>query len=258
MIKKIHTYLLFLLRSTNQHGVHSPFVYDFITKCLYAHYKEDRFSLFRTHKKQLLATKTQIKVEDFGAGSKVFSSHIRSVSAIVKVAGISNKRAKLLAKTVSYFNSKEILEIGTSLGLATTALVVGNENGHITTLEGCKQTAKVALEQFKKLKLNTIELVVGNFENSLEEVLKNKTYDLIFFDGNHTKKATLQYFNSCLQTIHNDSVFIFDDIYWSEEMTECWEEIKQHPLVTVTIDTYKWGFVFFRKEQAKEHFTVRV
>jgi hypothetical protein len=40
-------------------------------------------------------------------------------------------------------------------------------------------------------------------------------------------------------------------------MTEAWETIKKHPQVTVTIDTFYWGIVFFRKAQAKEHFTIR-
>ena len=81
---------------------------------------------------------------------------------------------------------------------------------------------------------------------------------MIYFDGNHQKEATLQYFNQLLKTAHNDSVFIFDDIHWSKEMTEAWETIKNHPKVTVTIDTFFWGFVFFRKEQVKEHFIVRL
>ena len=41
-------------------------------------------------------------------------------------------------------------------------------------------------------------------------------------------------------------------------MTETWHIIKQHPKVTVTIDIFHLGIVFFRKEQAKEHFTIRL
>jgi len=81
---------------------------------------------------------------------------------------------------------------------------------------------------------------------------------LVFFDGNHQKEATLEYFEALLPAIHNDSVFIFDDIYWSKNMTEAWKLIKAHPKVTVTIDTFFWGLVFFRSEQKKEHFTIRV
>ena len=35
MFFKTYSYFQFLLKSQNQHGLHSPFVYDFITKGLY-------------------------------------------------------------------------------------------------------------------------------------------------------------------------------------------------------------------------------
>ncbi len=258
MLGKLRRYLLFFLRSTNQHGIHSPFVYDFVTKCLYTKQQPAKLSTFIYNRKQLLSNKQVIKIEDFGAGSTVFKNNFRKISDIAKVAGISKKRGELLMKIVSYFSSRSILEIGTSLGISTVALALGNTNGKVTTLEGCKNTAAIALDQFSKLELHNVQSIVNSFDISLEEVTKNNSYDLIYFDGNHTKEATLSYFENCLKTAHNESVFIFDDINWSEEMKIAWEQIKLHPSVTVTIDTFFWGFVFFRKEQAKEHFTVRV
>jgi hypothetical protein len=67
----------------------------------------------------------------------------------------------------------------------------------------------------------------------------------------------LEYFELLIPTITNDSVWIFDDIHWSKDMEEAWEIIKNHPKVTVTIDTFQWGIVFFRSEQLKEHFVIR-
>ena len=81
---------------------------------------------------------------------------------------------------------------------------------------------------------------------------------MVYFDGNHSKEATLSYVKMMLPTIHNDTVWIFDDIYWSPEMTQAWEKIKTMPEVSVTIDCYWLGLVFFRKEQAKEDFYARV
>ena len=130
--------------------------------------------------------------------------------------------------------------------------------GKVTSLEGCANTASIAENQFKKLGISNIELIVAPFDVSLKKVVSNKAFDLVYFDGNHTKEATLNYFEVCLETVHNESVFIFDDINWSEEMNACWEKIKEHPKVTVTLDTFFWGIVFFRKEQAIEHFTVRL
>ncbi|HEX9151561.1 MAG TPA: class I SAM-dependent methyltransferase, partial [Flavobacterium sp.] len=85
-----------------------------------------------------------------------------------------------------------------------------------------------------------------------------QTQSLIYFDGNHSKIATLNYFELLLPTITNESVWIFDDIHWSSAMEEAWEIIKKHPKVTVTIDTFQWGLVFFRREQEKEHFVIRI
>ena len=86
----------------------------------------------------------------------------------------------------------------------------------------------------------------------------NTKYSLLYIDGNHKKEATLSYFKKLLPTVHNDSVMILDDIHWSCGMEEAWEEIKEHPRVRVTIDTFQWGLVFFRREQEKEHFVIRV
>ena len=258
MFYRINAYLLFLKKSGNEHGVHSPFVFDLLTKCFYKKTDKPLIEQFISIKKELLESKDKISVEDFGAGSKVFKNGFRSVSDIVKVVSLKKKNAFLLIRLVKYLKIKKSLEIGTSLGLGTTCLSLGAPDSQIKTLEGCRNTSRVAKNSFDLFKLKNIELVVGEFSKTLPEVLKNSKYDLVYFDGNHTKKATLSYFYQALETIHNDTVFIFDDIHWSLEMEEAWEVIKMDPTVKVTIDTFFWGIVFFRKEQAKEHFVIRV
>lgn len=143
------------------------------------------------------------------------------------------------------------------LGIATQALALGNPNGKVTSIEGCPNTFQLAKKQLKAFHVNNAILINETFETSLQK-LTETPYDLIFFDGNHNKDATLNYFHELLKTSHNDSLFIFDDIHWSNGMTEAWEIIKQHPAITVTVDTFFWGFVFFRKEQTKQHFKIRV
>lgn len=258
MVKSIINYIKFLFKSTNQHGVHSPFVYDLVTKCFYKKTPINLLSLFFAKKQHLLDNKTSIKVTDFGSGSRVFKSNVRKVADICKIAGVSNKKANLLIRLVHYFSPKNILEIGTSVGLATTAIKIANNTSNITTLEGCPETSKIANNYFKKNNYKNITSIVGDFSKTLPKTVENKKYDFIYFDGNHTKKSTLDYFNTCLQTIHNNSIWVFDDIYWSNEMQEAWSEIKNHPKVTVTVDIFYWGIVFFRKEQEKEHFKIRV
>jgi len=257
----IKSYLKFLYNSKNEHGVHSPFVFDLVTKCFYDKKKYQEYQALSEYRKFLLKSKTTIEVTDFGAGSRVFKSNKRQISMIAKTAGISPKRAELLFRITKYFQPDTILEIGTSLGLATSALSLGNSNAKITSLEGCPQTMAVAknLFQVSGFKLQNIEFINTEFSSYLKnQQLTTVNRQLIYFDGNHSKKATLEYFELLLPTITKETVWIFDDIHWSSDMEEAWEIIKNHPKVTVTIDTFQWGIVFFRTEQEKEHFTIRV
>ncbi|MFK2820678.1 class I SAM-dependent methyltransferase [Flavobacteriaceae sp. LMIT009] len=254
---RIISYLKFLLRSTNQHRVHSPFVFDLVTKCFYDKAKYEDYKKLEDFRNSLLNDDSSIEVNDLGAGSQVMKTSKRKINSIAKNSGTTLRRSKLLFRFANYFKPTNILELGTSLGIGTQALSLGSPHANITTIEGCENISGFTKERFSSLSLENVEQLTGDFSAFLPELSKN-SYDLIFFDGNHQKKATLNYFEKLLNTIHNDSVFIFDDIYWSKGMTEAWETIKQHPKVTVTIDTYFWGFAFFREEQQKEHFTIRV
>ena len=262
----IKSYIKFLFHSKNEHGVHSPFVFDLVTKCFYDATKYPEYETLKSYRKSLLENKNTIEVTDFGVGSRVFKSNTREISKIAQTAGITPKNAELLFRIVYYFQPKSILEIGTSLGLATSALSLGNKNSNIITLEGCPNTMATAKKMFQvssfKFPNNNVEFVNTEFnlyfENFKPETLnlKPQIFDLVYFDGNHSKKATLDYFEALLPTISNDSVWIFDDIHWSTDMEEAWEIIKNHPKVSVTIDTFQWGIVFFRAEQEKEHFII--
>jgi predicted O-methyltransferase YrrM len=254
---QIIKYLKFLYRSTNQHGVHSPFVYDLVTNCFYDRTNYEDYKSIASYRNELLSNKKKINVIDLGVGSQKITSNERSIAEMAKYAGTTFSRAKLLYRITNYFKPKQILELGTSLGIASYAMLKGYPKCKITTVEGCENIHAFSKYNLLKNNINNIELINKSFDSVIKEVNK-KSFDLIFFDGNHQKEATLAYFEALLTTIHNDAVFIFDDIYLTKNMTEAWEEIKSHPKVKVTIDTYYWGFVFFRSEQKKEHFTIRV
>lgn len=259
MLFQIKSYLKFLWHSKNEHAVHSPFVFHLITKCFYDKKPKPEYEVLKNYRKSLLENKNTIEVTDFGTGSKVFKSNTRQINKIAKTAGISPKRAELLFRITNYFQPTTILEIGTSLGLATSALALGNPKTKIITLEGCPNTMAMAKNQLQLYNIKNVECITTEFNDYLQICnLQSATCNLIYFDGNHSKKATLEYFELLLPTITNDSVWIFDDIHWSPQMEEAWEIIKIHPKVNVTIDTFQWGLVFFRREQPKEHFVIRV
>jgi predicted O-methyltransferase YrrM len=129
----------------------------------------------------------------------------------------------------------------------------------VTTLEGAELIAKKANQNLESLSLTHIEIITGNFDQTLALSLeKNPKPDLVFFDGNHRKEPTLRYFRQCLFTADENSIFVFDDIHWSAEMEEAWREICQSEAVTCSIDLFFVGIVFFRKDfREKQAFTIR-
>ena len=257
MLYQVKQYIKFLFKSTNQHGVHSPFVFDLVTKCFYDKKEYDSYKSILNYRNSLLKNKSKIKVIDLGAGSQVMKNQDRLISNIAKNAGTTNKRAQLLYRVTNYFKPENILELGTSLGIGTHAMSLGNPEAKIASIEGCTKTLAFSKTLLTNNSLENISLIAGHFDGQIEKLTPNN-YDLVFFDGNHQKEATLNYFKDLINSATNNSVFIFDDIYWSKDMTEAWEIIKKHPKVTVTVDTFYWGLVFFRKEQLKEHFKIRV
>lgn len=252
MFYQVITYIKWLPRTFYLHGIHSPFIYTFRKECLKNKRKLATYSSLKSYKEKLLQHQESITVTDFGAGSRVFNSNKRRIKDIARYAGATQKRMQLLYRINSYFNIKNTLEIGTSLGIGTIALAK-ESSSQVISLEGCPETARIAQEQLKTFNISNAQIKIGEFSKNLEELASNK-FDLIYFDGNHSKKATLAYAQKLCTTVTNDTLWIFDDIHWSREMTEAWEIIKEFPEVTATIDCFWLGFVFFRREQKKEHF----
>lgn len=247
----------YLLRCIHLHGIHSPFAFELQHKLFKekaAFYTFDEIEALRA---KLLLTTKEIIVEDLGAGSQVHSSNKRSIQAIAKTSLKPAKKAQLLYRFVQHFKPETTVELGTCLGITSCYLAKGNTKGELYTLEGSSELSKIARINFNKLNIKNITQTLGNFDDTLVSTLEQiGTVDFIFFDGNHQKVPTLTYFEQALKHKKDDSVFVFDDIYWSKGMTEAWQEIKQHSSVTATIDCFEMGFVFFKKDQAKEHFTV--
>lgn len=252
----IKSYPNFWWKSTNQHGVHSPFVYQLVCWCFYDKKEYDSYPILKKFRQEILSDQQEIQVKDLGAGSQVFQNNQRKVSDIAKNAGTTWKRSKFLNRLTHYFQVKTAVELGTSVGLGAASIACKNPV-ELLSIEGCPQTAAVAKSYFKKYNLNNIQVQIGDFKEEIPKIPFQKI-DMAFIDGHHSKEATLLYFESLLPLIHNETLFIFDDIYWSVGMQEAWEEIKKHPQVKVTIDTFYWGLVFFRKEQVKEDFKIRL
>ena len=251
-------YIKHIISAKTRHGVHSPFVYKLIDKVIYDFKDKSSYKSMEDLRKKLLKDERSITITDLGAGSHVNNQKQKQIKTLAKNALKPKKLAQLLYRLAKEFQPKNIIELGTCLGITTGYFGKAVADAKIYTLEGCPQTAAVAKENLNQLKLNNIEVVVGNFDDTLPQVIQNLAQlDFVFVDGNHRKQATLDYFKWCLPKVHDQSVMIFDDIYWSAGMKEAWEQIKAHPQVTVSIDLFWIGLVFFKKGQAKEDFRVR-
>ncbi len=246
---------MYLLKGRTKFYIHSPFVFSFINEVLH---DKRQFYFFDDIKKachELLQNSSVITIEDFGAGSKIISTNTRKISSIAKTSSIPEKYGQLLSHIVDHFQSASILELGACLGLGTAYLAAANSKATVITLEGAEQLVRLAEKTFEHLHLKNTALITGNFSKTLPMALnKLNTIDLAFIDGNHNYEPTMDYFHQILAHVNNNSILIFDDIHWSAEMQRAWRDICNHPNVTVTIDLYRLGIVFFRKEQAKENF----
>lgn len=252
-------YVKYCLTAGTRHDIHSPFVFTFMENILRDKRSFYSFGKIEALRKVLLEDTRTISVTDLGAGSLLQNRQEKQIGDIARNAAKSPKYAQLLFRMVDYFQARYIVEIGTSLGLTTAYLASANSQATIITLEGCPETAKVAQQNFRRLQLDNVKMVTGNFDETLAPVLLSlPRADLVFIDGNHRKEPTLRYFLQCLAKIHNEAVIIFDDIHWTKEMESAWEEIKDHPSTTLTIDLFFIGLVFFKKEfKEKQHFVLR-
>ncbi|NOZ34005.1 MAG: class I SAM-dependent methyltransferase [Chlorobi bacterium] len=258
-IKKIFKYFKYKIfaKYRKGYGVHSPFLYHFVRENLYGNRYFYAFDDIAELRYDLLCSDEKISVTDFGVGSEKMKDNIRKVRDIAKYSAVSEKFGEMLFKTVEYYKPKTILELGTSLGIGTLYLALPDSKATIYTIEGCPETAKKASDNFKELNVKNIKQLIGNINDKLPELLNGiDKLDFVYFDGNHRKDATLNYFYQCLTKAHNDTIFYFDDIHLSEGMEEAWKEIKKNEKVTLTVDLFFSGIVFFRKELSKEDFTV--
>jgi predicted O-methyltransferase YrrM len=254
-------YLKYYFKASNRkgHGIHSPFIFDFVTNVLNDHKRYKCYDKIELLRKSLLKNNSMIKVEDFGAGSTSLKFDERKIKDIARTSLKNKKFSQLLFRIARHYQSENIIELGTSLGVTTCYLGSAKITAQVYTFEGSPQIAQIAKENFAKAGLTNIHLIEGNFSETFFPFIEGiENINLAFVDGNHKKEPTLKYFYSLEKKATSNSVFIFDDIHWSREMEEAWNLIRQHESVTVSVDLFFIGIVFFNPDfKFRQHFTIR-
>ena len=239
-----------------KYNLHSPFVFDFISNVLDTEKEYYPFEDIEIIRKKLLGIDKEVEFQDYGAGSRIDNNSSRKIKDIAKTSSIQPKDGRILYNLVIHFKPKTIVELGTSLGIGSMYLASADSKSHLITVEGNPGSAYIARRNFDLMGLKNIHLIEGQFDDILPNLL-NETdqIDLAYIDGNHQKEATERYFSMFLEKIHAGSVIVLDDIYWSDGMLSAWKHIISHPRVTMSIDIYTKGFVFFNQSfKTKQHF----
>lgn len=222
-------------------------------------YPYSDFEKLHAIRKKLLQNAESIYITDFGAGSKKLHSNNRKIKDIVRHGIAPKKQAEFLYRLINYFNSQTIIELGTSIGLSTLYMAKAKPSAKVYTLEGSEELVNFSKKLFKQEVCKNIELLTGNFNDTFPQLLnKITTVDFLYIDGNHAYEPTMRYFNLALEKINPQSIILIDDINWSDDMQMAWIDIKENEKVTLSLDFFHFGIVFFRPEnKQKEHFMLR-
>lgn len=243
----------FYLRAVTRYQVHAPFAAQVIAEV--CRNKKQYYGLndIENLRGIYLSSNKEFSLTDFGAGSKR-NKNKKSLGEITALAASGPQKGKILFHLSRYFKPNKIVELGTNIGLGTSYLALGNRNSSVTTYEGDPALIEQANETFSYLKIDNVKIIEGAFDLTLRDSLSSMNQiDLAFLDGNHRYEATLEYYNLMAPHIGTNSIIIVDDIYWSAGMTKAWDELKNDPAVSLSIDLFQVGILFFEPKIQKEH-----
>jgi predicted O-methyltransferase YrrM len=262
MVKEVQLasrYISHHLTSMNEHGAHSPFLYDLLTKCIYANQQHAGFAKIEALRNTLKSNYAEIKVTDLGAGSTYDGIPAsRTIASITKNFSKPPRLCKLLFRLTQYFKPGLMLELGTSMGISAMYQALGNSEGKIYTVEGCPATFEQAQLNIKSSGISNISCINNSFDKALPEFIAQQGYpNWAYIDGNHTYESTVNYFHHFADSDNDNMILVFDDINWSEGMQKAWAEICKNDRVTMTINLFYIGLVFFNKKLSKQDFKIR-
>lgn len=218
------SYIKYLLRRKSSFGIHSPFVYEFMRKVLNdSGSNHDYDTIYRIAR--LLDKRKYINFNQ-------------------------RKQSRLLYRLVRYFEPDSVVSFGKLTALNTTAFALG----HLQT--------KVYLEESEDFleTLNSMGVVNVNRiqpEEFDSDHFRRLNTGFVFFSRDSFEDDTWDYLVDCLNYKSADSVFVFEGIHHNRDMEDAWEEIKGNEDVSITIDLYCIGLVFFREGIEKQDFVLK-
>ena len=253
-------YLKYILLSRHRkgHGIHSPFVFDLVSRVFRNKTEPEIVFKVEQIRKKLIADERTILVHDLGSRSESSKEYIKRVADIAKKSPVTRKYCRFLSSMAAEFGNPLIIELGTSLGISTMYMAATCKETPLVTIEGCQSIAAIAKENFIDAGIENIKIIEGPFDEILPVVLESGMIPgLVFIDGNHRKEPVIKYFNQIAEISDSRTAVIIDDISYSGEMAEAWNEIKLHKKVSVSIDINRMGILFFREGINHNNYIIR-
>ncbi len=243
---QIRQFVKFYWSAQTIYQMHSPFLYEFCQNILDDQRYFYAFDEIEWIRAGLLQENSLVEASAFGAGSKVGEAEQKSVSDIVKNTAISPTFGRLLFRIVHFYKYKKLIEFGTCLGVSSSYLCSPSKEIQLITVEGSRPVAGYAAQVFEHLNLENVGIFLASFDDAIEQIVPEKgPFDLVYLDGHHEKEATLRYFEALEPYISRKGMLIIDDIHWSKGMTEAWKRLQEHPKVTLSINLFQIGILFF-------------
>ena len=257
IISRIPLYIEYFLKQVDLHSLQAPFVYSLYGDVIDASGPENsKFEEIEKIRESLLVSNQKISYQTFGKRSS-FSSTRRNKIATITRGGISSKKDSLLfCRLIQYFNSKKIIELGSSLGINTAYLsLASNVNSSIFTFEGHDELVEIAGNTFEQLKLRNVNMIRGNIDDQLPDLLNDHSdFDFVLIDANHDYDAVINYFGLFEKHLKENNIIVIDDIRWSKDMYRAWNNIIRKNCVTLSIDLGHLGVLLFKKGISKQHY----
>lgn len=248
--------LSFYCKAGNAHAVHPPFLFNLYTEAIRAKTPDREVMGVMNYIRELKREHSPITYTAYGSAEGTAIS--LSPAEVVRKQSSGKRKGKLLYRLVKRFQPATLLELGTNLGVGTAFLLSAKPDAEVITVEASPELAGIARRYFDTTAPGGVSLFQGRFSEQLPIVLDRLTsLDFVYFDGDHRQEATLEYFRLCSAKANNNSVFVFDDIHWSTGMEKAWKSIVNDPKVSLSVDLYQLGLVFFRQELSKQFFRLR-
>lgn len=218
------SYLKYLMQRKSKYSIHSPFVYDFMVKVLYDKGSNRDYDLM-------------LRVSHLVDGKR-FATRSR------------RKQARFLYRLVGYLEPETVLSFGKVSALNTSALALGN----LQTKVYLEQTTEF-LETLSSMGVVNVNLIHPDADE--EEQLERYNTGFVLYGLEDFGEDNWNNLEDGMAQADDDTVLVFEGIHHSRRTEAAWEAIKEGEGVTLTMDLYSMGLVFFREGIEKQDFILK-